>query len=123
MPRHSPYRAISDPTRRRILDLLRDAGPQRAGAIAVSFPRISRPAVSKHLRILRQARLVRETAQGRERWYRLNPEPLRELYDSWLRHYEAFWTERLATLKQIVEEDERARRTRRRDNEDDGRRA
>lgn len=113
MARHSSFRAVSDPTRRRILDLLRDAGPLRAGDIAARFPRMSRPAVSKHLRILRHARLVREASQGRERWYQLNPQPLREMYDSWLRHYEAFWTERLQTLKQIVEEDERARRVRR----------
>jgi|GEM_PF-338352 len=117
MARHSPYRAISDPTRRRILDLLRERGPQRAGDIALRFPRISRPAVSKHLRVLRQARLVREIAEGRERWYRLNPEPLREVYDSWLRQYETFWTERLQTLKQLVEADER---TRRREERSDG---
>lgn len=112
MPRHSPYRAVSDPTRRRILDLLRDAGPVRAGDIAARFSQISRPAVSRHLRILRRARLVREFASGRERWYRLNPEPLREMYEGWLRYYEAYWTERLQTLKRIVEEDERSRKTR-----------
>lgn len=110
MPRHSPYRAISDPTRRRILDLLRDAGPLRAGEIADRFPQISRPAVSKHLRILRQAKLVRESREGREHWYHLNAEPLRALYEGWIRHYEAFWTERLQTLKRIVEEDEYARK-------------
>lgn len=110
MARHSPYRAISDPTRRRILDLLRDAGPQRAGDIAARFPRISRPAVSKHLGILKQARLVQEASEGREHWYALNPQPLREMYEGWLRQYEAFWTERLRTLKEIVEEDERKRR-------------
>ncbi len=110
MVRHSPYRAISDPTRRRILDLLRDAGPQRAGDIAARFPAISRPAVSKHLRVLKQSRLVREIPEGRERRYQLNPEPLRKMYDSWLRHYEAFWTERLQTLKRVVEEDEKRRR-------------
>ncbi len=104
MARHSPYRAISDPTRRRILDLLRDAGPQRAGDIAARFPAISRPAVSK------QSRLVREIPEGRERRYQLNPEPLRKMYDSWLRHYEAFWMERLQTLKRVVEEDEKRRR-------------
>jgi DNA-binding transcriptional ArsR family regulator len=112
MPRHSPYRAISDPTRRRILDLLRVRGPQRAGDIAAGFSRISRPAVSRHLRILRQAHLVREAPRGRERWYRLDPAPLREVYDSWLRQYEVFWTERLQTLKQVVEEDERKRKER-----------
>lgn len=111
MRKHSPYRAVSDATRRRILDLLRDAGPQRAGDIAARFPQISRPAVSKHLRILRQARLVQEVVEGRERWYHLNPSPLREMYEGWLRHYEAFWTERLQTLKQIVEEDERRRKS------------
>lgn len=110
MPRHSPYRAVSDGTRRRILDLLRDTGPLRAGDIAARFPRISRPAVSKHLRILRQARLVEKLQRGRERWYRLNPQPLREMYNGWLRHYEAFWTERLQSLKRIVEEDERRRK-------------
>lgn len=110
MPRHSPYRAVSDGTRRRILDLLRDTGPLRAGDIAAKFPKISRPAVSKHLRILRHARLVEEVQQGREHWYQLNPQPLREMYESWLRPYEAFWTERLQTLKRIVEEDERRRK-------------
>ncbi len=110
MPRHSPYRAVSDPTRRKILDLLRDHGPLRAGEIAGRFPQISRPAVSKHLRILRGARLVREASAGRERWYHLNPQPLREIYENWLRSYETFWTERLQTLKRIVEEDERTRK-------------
>ena len=114
MPRHSPYRAVSDGTRRHILDLLRDTGPLRAGDIAGHFQKISRPAVSKHLRILRQARLVDEVQQGRERWYRLNPQPLREMYESWLQHYEAFWSERLQTLKRLVEGDERMRRARER---------
>jgi len=109
MLRHSPYRAVSDGTRRRILDLLRDTGPLRAGDIATHFPRISRPAVSKHLRILRRAHLAEELTRGRERWYRLNPQPLRAMYEDWLRHYETFWTERLKTLKQVVEEDERRR--------------
>lgn len=113
MPRHPPFRAVSDPTRRKILDLLRDTGPQRAGDIAARFPKISRPAVSKHVRILRQARLVREEVFGRERWYQLNPQPLREMYEGWLRDYEALWSERLRTLKRIVEEDERARKAER----------
>lgn len=106
MSRHSPYRAVSDGTRRRILDLLRDTGPLRAGDIAGHFRKISRPAVSKHLRILRRVHLVEEVQRGRERWYQLNPQPLREIYEGWLRQYEAFWTERLQRLKQIVEEDE-----------------
>lgn len=107
----SPYRAVSDPTRRRILDLLRDQGPVRAGDIAACFPQISRPAVSRHLRILRRSGLVAESPEGRERWYRLNPEPLRAIYEDWLRHYEAFWMEHLRVLKHLVEEDKRKRRT------------
>lgn len=114
MPRHSPYRAISDPTRRRILDLLRDAGPLRAGDIAQRFPNISRPAVSKHLRILRQAKLVRESRDGREHWYSLDPRPLRDVYEGWIRSYESFWTDRLQTLKRIAEDDERQRKEARR---------
>jgi DNA-binding transcriptional ArsR family regulator len=118
MARHAAYRAIADPTRRRILDLLRDRGPQRAGDIAAAFPRISRPAVSRHLRILRRARLVRETARGRERWYRLDARPLRELYDSWLGGYAAFWEDRLRTLKRIAEAEARRRREERTDGRD-----
>lgn len=110
MPSHSPYRAISDPTRRRILDLLRDAGPLRAGEIAGRFPKISRPAVSKHLGILRRASLVRERRDGREHWYHLDPQPLREVYEGWIRSYETFWTERLQTLKRIAEDDEQQRK-------------
>lgn len=110
MPRHSTYRAISDPTRRRIMDLLRDAGPLRAGDIAERFGQISRPAVSKHLRILHAAKLVRERREGREHWYALNAEPLRAVYQGWIRNYEAFWSERLQTLKRVVEEDERRRK-------------
>lgn len=106
----SPYRAVSDPTRRRILDLLRDGGPLRAGDIARRCPRISRPAVSKHLRILRRAQLVREAQDGREWWYHLNPGPLREMYEGWLQHYATFWSQRLHALKRVTEEDERRRK-------------
>lgn len=108
----SPYRAVADTTRRRILDLLREEGPQRAGDIAARFPKVSRPAVSRHLRVLRESGFLEESKDGRERWYRFNPAPLRRMYQEWLRHYEAFWTERLAVLKRVVEEEERRRRPR-----------
>src|SRR5262245_48564395 len=107
------YRAVSDHTRRRILDLLREGGPLRAGDIAERFPRISRPAVSRHIRVLRRARLVDGRRAGRERWYHLNAQPLREMYDGWLRHYERLWTEDLHTLKHLVEETERGRKAER----------
>jgi len=69
-----PFQALADPTRREILRMVRDA-PLAAGAIATAFT-ISRPAVSRHLRVLRQAGLVREKLLGRERVYRLEPAPL-----------------------------------------------
>ena len=94
------FQALADPTRRAVLDLLR-RGNQPAGEIAQAFP-ISRPAISKHLRLLRRAHLVREHREGRHRVYQLNPEPLRAV-DSWLDQYRSFWKLNLANLKTFVE--------------------
>src|SRR5205814_5758200 len=94
------FRAIADPTRRAILDRLR-AGPARAGALAADFSQ-SRPAISKHLRILRQARLVTDTAIGRERVYAVDPAPLQSVA-GWLEGYRAFWQTSLAQLKRNLE--------------------
>src|SRR5271168_5044555 len=94
------FNALADPTRRAVLDLLR-RGSQPAGQIAQAFP-VSRPAISKHLRLLRRAHLVREHREGRHRVYQLNPEPLRAV-DSWIEHYRAFWTASLNNLKSFVE--------------------
>jgi DNA-binding transcriptional ArsR family regulator len=94
------FQALADPTRRAVLDLLRH-GRQPAGQIAGAFP-ISRPAISKHLRLLRRAHLVREHREGRNRVYQLNPEPLRAV-DSWLEQYRAFWSASLNNLKIFVE--------------------
>src|SRR6185437_783266 len=96
------FGALADPTRRAVLDLLR-RGSLPAGQIARAFP-VSRPAVSKHLRLLRRARLVRERRRGRQRVYELTPGPLRAV-DSWLGHYRAFWQASLETLKEFVEAD------------------
>jgi DNA-binding transcriptional ArsR family regulator len=94
------FQAVADPTRRAVLDLLR-RGSQPAGQIASAFP-ISRPAISKHLRLLRRAHLVREHREGRNRVYQLNPEPLRAV-DSWIEQYRVFWTASLNNLKAFVE--------------------
>jgi len=94
------FQALADPTRRAVLDLLR-RGSQPAGQIAQAFP-ISRPAISKHLRLLRRAHLVREHREGRNRVYQLNPEPLRAV-DSWIEQYRVFWTASLNNLKAFVE--------------------
>jgi DNA-binding transcriptional ArsR family regulator len=94
------FGALADPTRRAVLDLLR-RGSLPAGRIAEAFP-VSRPAVSKHLGLLRRARLVEERRHGRNRIYRLNPGPLR-VVDIWLNHYRSFWQASLANLKSYVE--------------------
>jgi DNA-binding transcriptional ArsR family regulator len=94
------FQALADPTRRAVLDLLR-RGSQPAGQIASAFP-VSRPAISKHLRLLRRAHLVREHREGRHRVYQLNPEPLRAV-DSWISQYRQFWSTSLANLKAFVE--------------------
>ena len=94
------FEAIADPTRRAVLDLLRQ-GSLPAGVIARAFP-VSRPAISKHLRLLRRAHLVREHREGRNRIYQLNPEPLRAV-DSWIGQYRDFWTASLNSLKSFVE--------------------
>src|SRR5215471_2514628 len=94
------FQALADPTRRAVLDLLR-RGSQPAGQIASAFP-ISRPAISKHLRLLRRAHLVREHREGRHRVYQLNPEPLRAV-DTWIDQYRVFWMSSLNNLKEFVE--------------------
>ncbi len=98
----TPYRAIGDLNRRKILDLLRAQGPLRASDIVAHLPAISQPAVSKHLRILRETGLVRAVPDGRERAYHLNPEALRQVAE-WLQHYEPLWDKRLRTLKALAE--------------------
>jgi DNA-binding transcriptional ArsR family regulator len=95
-----PFRAIADPTRRAILDRLR-AGPANAGTLAADF-RSSRPAVSKHLKVLREARLVIDTRIGRERVYAVNPIPLQAVA-GWLEGYRGFWQASLMRLKRNLE--------------------
>jgi DNA-binding transcriptional ArsR family regulator len=87
--------ALSDPTRRTIVELLADR-ELSAGELAARFE-TSRPAVSRHLRVLREQGLVRARVEGRRRLYALDPEPLEEL-DEWLSHYRKFWTNRLDAL-------------------------
>ena len=94
------FQALADPTRRAILTLLRQ-GSQPVGSIARDFP-ISRPAISRHLRILREAELVSEIKIGRNRLYELNAGPLRSV-DDWLAHYRHMWQHQLRNLKRFVE--------------------
>jgi DNA-binding transcriptional ArsR family regulator len=99
--RNAVFRALADPTRRDILALLRRGG-RTVGDIAAEFTQ-SRPAISKHLRLLRAAGLIVTHAQGTARLCELNPAPLRAV-DDWLRDYEAFWRGSMRSLKTYVEE-------------------
>jgi DNA-binding transcriptional ArsR family regulator len=94
------FRAVADPTRRAILDRLR-RGARPVNEIARAFD-VSRPAISKHLRLLRHARLVVERRRGRSRLYALDPRPLLEL-DDWLADYRNALGPALARLKAHVE--------------------
>jgi DNA-binding transcriptional ArsR family regulator len=95
------FRALADPTRRGILDLLR-GGQRTVGEIASNFP-ASRPAISKHLKLLRVAGLVVTRQQGTNRVCDLNAKPLRAI-DDWLQDYEMFWGASLRSLKRHVED-------------------
>ena len=95
------YDAIADPTRRRLLGLLAEC-ERTAGELASAFT-ISRPAVSRHLRVLREAGLVRVRPRSRERVYLIDPRPLEEV-DAWLAGLRAFWEPRLDALERYLDQ-------------------
>jgi DNA-binding transcriptional ArsR family regulator len=97
------FKALADPTRRDILALLRTR-QRSVGEIAGNF-RISRPAISKHLGLLRNAGLVVDRPMGTTTMCRLDAAPLRDI-DAWLRDYETFWATSLTRLKAHLEDDE-----------------
>jgi DNA-binding transcriptional ArsR family regulator len=97
------FAALADPTRRRVVDLLREA-PRRAGELSAGT-RMSAPAMSRHLRVLRASGLVEVESpdeDARARVYRLRPEPFAALQD-WLAEVQAFWDKQLAAFKEHVE--------------------
>ena len=96
------FEAIADPTRRRILELLAD-GERTAGELAAAFD-TSRPAVSRHLRVLRDAGLVRWRGEAQRRIYRLDAGPLADL-DDWLDRYRRFWGDHLDALDRHLRKD------------------
>ncbi|NMO15986.1 winged helix-turn-helix transcriptional regulator [Pyxidicoccus fallax] len=91
------FTALSDPTRRRIVELLAE-GERSAGELGESFD-ISAPAISQHLKVLKEARLVQVRAEAQRRIYALDPEGFEELED-WVHRIRGFWTERLDVLEQ-----------------------
>jgi DNA-binding transcriptional ArsR family regulator len=100
--KHDVFQAIADPTRREVLRLLAEK-ELPISQITSHFP-MSRTAIAKHLHILSEAELVSGRKVGREKIYRLQPEPLAEL-KQWLSFYEQFWNIKLLMLKHVVEND------------------
>jgi DNA-binding transcriptional ArsR family regulator len=98
------FAALSNPERRRILDLLRD-GQRPAGELVSAFPDLPQPAVSRHLRILRDAGLVTVSPRAQQRLYALQPDRLREV-DSWVSMYRGFWSGRLDSLSEHLKKRE-----------------
>ena len=97
--------AIDDPTRRLLLERL-TAGPRSAGELAEGLP-MSRPAVSQHLRVLREARLVNEQREGTKRVYRLDPRGLTQLRT----YFDSFWQRAMADFKDSANHDSEGERT------------
>jgi DNA-binding transcriptional ArsR family regulator len=87
--------ALADPIRREIVEMLADQ-ERDAGELAAAFP-VSQPAISRHLRVLRQAGLVQVRPEAQRRIYALDPRPLEELAQ-WLDRYRGFWSQRLDAL-------------------------
>ena len=105
------FDVLGDPVRRRILELLAD-GERSSGAVTETIRAefgISQPAVSQHLRVLREAGFATVRAEGARRLYAVNPEPLQDV-DAWLDRFRAFWTPHLDALATEIA---RGRRTRR----------
>jgi len=100
------WKALSDATRRELLDLLRD-GPHTTGALSEAFPELSRFAVMKHLGVLEEAGLVTARREGRKRWNHLNAVPLRRIYERWVSKYEDAWAGSLIRLKRLAEDTDR----------------
>ncbi|AIC17020.1 ArsR/SmtB family transcription factor [Nitrososphaera viennensis] len=100
------FSAVADPTRRAMLDMLIEH-ELSAGDIVSAFPKISQPAVSKHLRVLRDAGLVSMRVHAQQRIYSLQPKGLAEL-DAWIAKYKVFWPERLDALEAHLSKKEKS---------------
>jgi DNA-binding transcriptional ArsR family regulator len=96
------WKALSDPTRRTILDRLRDR-PRTTTEIVEMFPNLSRFGAMKHLEVLRQARLVSTREDGRQRVNSLNVVPIRQIYERWVGPFQELWSGELLGIKQIAE--------------------
>ena len=102
------WRALSDPTRRALLDRLRE-GPQNTTALCERFEHLSRQAVIKHLKALERAGLIWVESRGRERINHLDVGPIEAIYQRWMRPYHSYWLTHLQRLADEVERSEAAR--------------
>jgi DNA-binding transcriptional ArsR family regulator len=101
------WKALSDATRRAILDFLRDR-PRTTTEIVEKFPNLSRFGVMKHLEVLRQTQLVHTREAGRQRFNSLNVVPIRQIYERWVGPFQELWTGELLRIKEFAEADEPA---------------
>jgi DNA-binding transcriptional ArsR family regulator len=97
------WKALSDKTRRSILDLLRQ-GPRTTTEIVEAFPQLSRFGVMKHMDVLRKAGLIQTREERRQRINSLNVVPIRQIYERWVGKFEALWSSRLLRIKEEAEE-------------------
>jgi DNA-binding transcriptional ArsR family regulator len=104
------FAAIAEPTRRAVLDLLL-AGERSAGDLVAAFPRLTQPAVSRHLRVLREAGLVSVRAEAQQRFYALEAARLAIVYE-WLNQYRLYWSAHLTKLEQHLDQNSLRRRKR-----------
>ncbi len=96
------WKALADPTRRRLMDLVREA-PRTTGQLVDEFEEIGRCAVMKHLSILEKVKLILPKKEGKNRWNYINAIPLQEVYERWVKKYEAQWASNLLQLKELSE--------------------
>jgi DNA-binding transcriptional ArsR family regulator len=106
------FAALADPTRRQVLDLL-SRRERAAGELGRAFPQISQPGMSRHLRVLREAGLVRVREERRYRYYSLRSDRLAEV-DAWIAKYRGYWATELDALEAHLNSRERARGEKRR---------
>jgi DNA-binding transcriptional ArsR family regulator len=96
------WKALSDPTRRAILDGLRD-GPKTTTEIVEAFPHLSRFGVMKHMEVLREADLIHTREEGRQRVNSLNVYPIRQIYERWVTPFQEVWSSFLLGVKEVAE--------------------
>jgi DNA-binding transcriptional ArsR family regulator len=96
------WKALSDPTRRAILDLLRE-GPRTTTEIVDAFPHLTRFGIMKHIDVLREADLIETREEGRQRVNSLNVVPVRQIYERWVARFEELWSGHLLRIPEIAD--------------------